>query len=186
MRKSGRWPIALSLWMLVGVVAATDEFQPRSAAAQEKPAAQGASKDESSKGGAKKAPTADELYKKFAEEMSGVKLVGQFTVVGKEVPPAKEEYSILSATKMENGDFWLLQARIKYGGNDVTLPLPIEIKWAGTTPVITLDNFTIPGMGTFSARVLFHGKTYAGTWTHDKVGGHMFGTLEKLPATKEQ
>jgi len=131
---------------------------------------------------AAKVPSAEELHKKFAEALRGVKLVGQFTVLGKDTPPAKEEYTILSATKSDEGDFWLLQARIKYGANDVTVPLPLEIKWAGTTPVITLDNFTIPGLGTFNARVLFHDTTYAGTWTHGKVGGHLFGTIEKLPA----
>jgi hypothetical protein len=131
---------------------------------------------------AAKVPPAEELHKKFAESLRGVKLIGQFTVLGKDTPPAKEEYTILSATKMEEGDFWLLQARIKYGANDLTVPLPLEIKWAAATPVITLDNFTIPGLGTFNARVLFHDTTYAGTWTHGKVGGHLFGTIEKLPA----
>jgi len=127
-----------------------------------------------------KKPTREELYKKFEESMTGVKLVGQFTVVGKNTPPAKEEYAILSCKKMPDGDFWLLQARIKYGTNDVTVPLPIEIKWAESTPVITLDNFTIPGLGTFNSRVLFDGNTYAGTWSHGKVGGHLFGTIEKI------
>ena len=121
------------------------------------------------------------LDKKFQEMMSGVKLVGQFTVVGQNTDKlTKEEYSILSADKV--GDLWLLKARIKYGNTDKTVPLPIPVKWAGTTPVISLDNFTIPGMGTFSAHVVLDGKMYAGTWTHDKVGGHLFGTIEKLPA----
>ena len=130
------------------------------------------------------APTREELIKQFEQAMSGVKLVGQFTVVGKETPPAKEEYTILSCKKMPDGDFWLLQARIKYGAKDVTVPLPLEIKWADSTPVITLDNFTIPGLGTFNSRVLFDGNAYAGTWSHGKVGGHLFGTIEKLPEEK--
>ena len=122
-----------------------------------------------------------ELDKKFKEMMSGVKLVGQFTVLGqKNDKLTKEEYSILSADKV--GDLWLLKTRIKYGSTDKTVPLPIPVKWAGTTPVISLDNFTIPGMGTFSAHVVLDGKMYAGTWMHDKVGGHLFGTIEKLPA----
>ena len=114
--------------------------------------------------------------------MTNVKLVGQFTVRGKENDkPARDEYTILSATKMENGDYWLIKARIQYGKNDLTIPMPLQVKWAGETPVITLDNVTIPGLGTFSSRVVIDGSMYAGTWTHDKVGGHMFGTIEKLP-----
>ncbi len=34
-------------------------------------------------------------------------------------------------------------------------------------------------MGTFSARVVIYNKKYAGTWTHGKVGGHLFGVIEK-------
>ena len=59
----------------------------------------------------------------------------------------------------------------------VTVPVPVEVKWAGETPVITLDEVTIPGLGTFSSRVVLDRGRYAGTWSHDKVGGHMFGTI---------
>jgi hypothetical protein len=87
---------------------------------------------------------------------------------------------------MEAGDYWLLTSRIKYGKNDITLPLPLEIKWAGDTPVITLTDFTIPSLGTFSSRVVIYDNAYAGTWSHGKVGGHLFGTIEKIKAeTKE-
>ena len=47
-------------------------------------------------------------------------------------------------------------------------------------PVISLDNLTIPGLGTFSAHVVIDGKNYAGTWKHGKAGGHMCGLIEKL------
>jgi hypothetical protein len=123
------------------------------------------------------------LFKQFEETLSGVKLVGRFTITGKddgELP--KEEYTINSVTKLPEGDYWLFKARIKYGENDVTVPLPLEVKWAGSTPVITLTDFTIPGMGTFSARVVIDSKKYAGTWAHGKVGGHLFGVIEKAAA----
>ena len=122
------------------------------------------------------------LIEKLAKKMNGVKLIGRFSVIGKDNGPlAKEEYTILSATKLEDADYWLLKARIKYGDHDVTVPIPLEIKWAGDTPVITLTKLTIPGLGTFSSRVVIHDDKYAGTWSHDKVGGHLFGTLEPLP-----
>ncbi|MCA9175246.1 MAG: hypothetical protein KDB14_12245, partial [Planctomycetales bacterium] len=57
--------------------------------------------------------------------------------------------------------------------------------WSGDTPVITLTDFTIPTLGTFSCRVLIYNGKYAGTWTHGAVGGHMFGVLKPLEADAE-
>ena len=124
-------------------------------------------------------------YKKLETLLTGAKLTGNFTIIGKDKDFPKEEYTILSAEKAEEGEFWLLRARIQYGGKDVTVPMPIEILWAGKTPVMTLDNLTIPGMGTFSARVVLHDDKYAGTWQHDKVGGHLFGTITRAKEEKE-
>ena len=45
--------------------------------------------------------------------------------------------------------------------------------------MITLTDFTVPGLGTFSARVVIYRNKYAGTWSHGEVGGHLFGTIEK-------
>ncbi len=131
------------------------------------------------------APAADRaaLFKQFEETLSGVKLVGRFTMLGKDDGPLpKEEYTINSVTKLPEGDYWLFKSRIKYGQHDVTVPLPLEVKWAGDTPVITLTDFTIPGMGTFSARVVIDKNKYAGTWAHGKAGGHLFGVIEKTAA----
>ena len=113
--------------------------------------------------------------------MTGSKLVGLFTMKGEESGKQRpEEYHILSANKLDEGDQWQIVARIKYGGKDVTWPITLEVKFAGDTPVITVDKVTIPKMGTFDARVLINGDQYAGTWAHDSFGGHMFGKLERL------
>jgi hypothetical protein len=129
---------------------------------------------------AKPAPTREELIKKLATDLTGVKLVGSFTVTGKgEMTPKEEEYTITSAMKLDEPDLWLLKARIKYGKTDTTVPIPLEIKWAGDTPVITLTNLEIPGLGTFSSRVVIYEGRYAGTWQHGDVGGHLFGVLKR-------
>ena len=128
---------------------------------------------------AKSGPT-PEMIKKLEADLTNVKLVGTFTVTGKEdQAPKPEEYTISSAMKLPDGDVWLIKARIKYGDKDATVPIPLEIKWAGDTPVITLTNLEIPGLGTFSSRVVIYEGRYAGTWQHGKVGGHLFGKLEK-------
>lgn len=159
-----------------GMFGAAELASPNVGRAEDKPAAAAtAAKTES------KPSSQEERFARFTEQMSGVKLIGRFTILGKENEKlTPEEYRILSVKKMENGDYWLITARIKYGKNDVTVPMPLEVKWSGETPVITLDKVTIPGLGTFSSRVLFHENMYAGTWKHDSVGGHLFGTVEKL------
>jgi hypothetical protein len=51
--------------------------------------------------------------------------------------------------------------------------------------VITVDSVKIPGLGTFSARVLLDGARYAGTWSHDEKGGHLFGMIDRDEASGE-
>jgi hypothetical protein len=51
--------------------------------------------------------------------------------------------------------------------------------------MILMTDATIPGMGTFTARVFFHGDEYAGVWSHQgKGGGHMFGRIERGAAVR--
>lgn len=132
----------------------------------------------------------------FTKAMTNVKFVGRFTIAGDDdKDPIRDEYTISSVAKVGEADLWIVSARIRYGSVDLTVPVPVEVKWAGKTPVITLDNVTIPGLGTFSSRVVIDGPLYAGTWQHDAVGGHMFGkivpveengTAEESPTRKER
>jgi hypothetical protein len=125
------------------------------------------------------APDRRELEKKFQESLSGATLVGSYTVVGQteNKPPKAERYTIVRVGRL--GELWLLHARIQYGDKDVTVPIPLRVEWAGDTPVITMTDQTIPGLGTFTARVMFYRGQYAGTWQHDAVRGQMFGVIEK-------
>ena len=120
----------------------------------------------------------------LAKMLTGSKFVGVFTIDGQEGIPAKEEYTIKSVKKLTKSDTWIFQARIKYGKQDVTLPVPVPIKWAGKTPVIEMDNLKIPLLGTFSAHIVIDDGKYAGTWKHGEAGGHMFGTITKIKETK--
>jgi hypothetical protein len=125
------------------------------------------------------------LEKEFETQMSGCVLVGRFTVVGQEgKAPHEEKYTITKVKKQPNGK-WIFVARIQYGKNDVEVPMELDVEWAGDTPVITLTDLAIPGLGTFTSRVLIYRGWYAGTWLHGPVGGHLFGRIEKLPAEKK-
>ena len=132
-------------------------------------------------------PESRALHDKLAKYLRGTKWKGQFTMEG-HAEPRTEHYEIISAEKGAIGDYWNLVARIKYGEHDKTFPLPpIEIKFAGRTPVITVDQVFFPGFGKFDARVLIRKGQYAGTWAHsDGVGGHLFGTIEKMEPEEVQ
>lgn len=120
-----------------------------------------------------------ERAEKFAQYMSGAKLKGQFTVLGMKDKMPEETYTISKCEKLPEGDLYRFTARIQYGETDTELPMDLPVVWAGDTPVITLTNMWLPGLGTFSSRVLIYKDSYAGTWQHDEVGGHLFGVIEK-------
>ena len=63
-----------------------------------------------------------------------------------------------------SGDIWLFRTRLKYNDREIPVPIPLSVKWAGDTPVITLTDLAIPGVGTYSARVVLYRDQYAGTW----------------------
>ena len=130
-------------------------------------------------------PTASEpdraaLEAEFARRMTGATLLGRFTV--DEAPDAapQEEAYRLGAVEKLGGDRWRFEARMEYGGKSYAMPLVLEVKWAGDTPVITLTDMAIPMMGTYTARVMVYGERYAGIWSGGDHGGQMFGRL--IPA----
>ena len=92
----------------------------------------------------------------------------------------RERYTIESCRVTDRDEVYALAVRIQYGGKDVRVPLEVRIVMADQTPVITLDQVWIPGLGTFDARVLIRQRRYAGTWSHDALGGHLFGRIEPL------
>lgn len=126
-----------------------------------------------------------EREKNFQKSLTNVSLVGFFTDSAAENQELSEDrYKIESVTKGKN-DYWVFRAQIQYGGRDVKMGMPLEVKWAGDTPMITLTNIPIPELGTFSARILFYDGRYAGTWSGTDHGGHMFGRIEKNDEVSE-
>lgn len=121
---------------------------------------------------------------RIVEYLSNCKFIGRYTSDRDEGETAKpESYTIGKVEKLPEPDLYRLTTRIQYGETDTEVPIDLKILWSGNTPVITLDNLWIPGMGTFSARVLIHQGRYAGTWSHGDKGGHLFGRIEKAADT---
>lgn len=121
-----------------------------------------------------------EAERRFAERMRNVKLVGSFTVDGREPrPPRNDGYEIDSVDKVGDGS-WRFNAR--FGRFTTTIPIVVPLRFVGDTPVIMMTDTTLPGIGTFTVRLFFHGDRYSGTWQHGEVGGQMFGRIEPAPA----
>ena len=130
-----------------------------------------------------------ELEKGFEESLSGCVFRGYFTLRGQEQAKGlkEEKYTITSVKKLPgDDDLWVFNVRIQYGDHDIALPLTLQVKWAGDTPVITLTDMLIPGLGKFTSRVVVYRGQYSGIW--DGGGdhaGHLFGRIEKIDDTKE-
>ena len=125
-------------------------------------------------------PTAslNDLERKFSDQMQGAALVGYFTISGREDRPLRPDRYEISSVQKIGDDRWRFNAKI--GETGISAPIPVPMQWLGDTPVITMTDFTIPGMGTFTCRVAFYGDRYFGTWQHGQAGGHMFGKIEKM------
>ena len=61
------------------------------------------------------------------------------------------------------------------------LPIVVPLHFVGDTPVIVMTDTNLPGIGTFTVRLLFSGDRYAGTWQHGEVGGQMSGRIAPTP-----
>jgi len=129
--------------------------------------------------------TLPEHERQFAERMQNVALVGFFTISGREDRPARPDRYDLSSVQKVGDDRWRFNARMRHGNVDLTLPVTVTMRWVDDTPMIMLTDLAIPTLGTFSARVFFHGDRYAGTWQHGAVGGHMFGNIEPTPTQSQ-
>lgn len=123
------------------------------------------------------------VEREFVEKMNGAALVGRFTIRGREDRVATpDRYDLYSVDKV-GPDQWRFNAKI--GESGVTVPVVVRMTFADDTPIILMTDASIPGMGTFTARVFFHGDLYAGTWEHaGRGGGHMFGRIERGSAAR--
>ena len=128
--------------------------------------------------------TQEELEAKFKATLTKATMSGRWCGIkdGKLTPEKEDKYTIVSVAKL-GGEAWVISARIQYGQKDFTVPLPVQVKWAGDTPVITVDNLAMPGGGnSYSARVLIYDKTYAGTWS----GGDHVGLLNGVITNEKE
>jgi len=127
-------------------------------------------------------PSAEDLEAALVQTLANVLFKGQWCLIDKgtlgEAKP--EQYEIVGVMKT-GGDRWVINARIEYGKINLVAPVPVQVKWAGGTPIIIVDKFTLPGAGTYSARVMIFENTYSGTWTAGDHGGLLHGLIVRKP-----
>jgi hypothetical protein len=136
----------------------------------------------------KQAHSAEQLEAKFKAMLTKATLSGRWASIkdGKLGEEKEDKYNIVSVSKV-NGDSWIVNAKMKYGDREVVAPIPIKVKWAGDTPVIIVDNLTMPGgRNSYSARVLFFEHTYAGTWFGGGHGGLLNGLISNEAEEKSE
>jgi hypothetical protein len=130
------------------------------------------------------------VEKAFQEALNNVTLIGYFTQ-GDSKELTDDKYVIERVTKVKE-DTWKFEARIQYNKKDLKVTMPLPVKFAGDTPVISLTNFVVPGFGSFTARVVMYNGAYAGTWGSagaNAHGGKLFGKIvknEPAPATSDK
>ena len=157
-------------WRLLSSLAMAALFAVPIGRGQSEPATEPATADQKSEA---------ERFAALEKSLTGATLVGNFTVTGQERIELTEERYELRSVRHVKGELWLFQARISYDEHDVTLPLTLPVRWAGDTPVICVDNLGFPGLGTYTARVMIYDDHYAGFWSGDDHGGHLFGVVER-------
>jgi hypothetical protein len=172
-------------WIALATTAAAqesrDQSTPRAAQGGQGAKGSGPKAETAQQQVGKPIPPLQELIKKLESSLSGATLVGVFTVDGvkSDRAPRQDKYTLGKVSKLPEADLWSFEAKVAIGGPAKTIPIVVAIKWAGDTPMIQLTNTTIPGLGTFSARVFFYEDRYAGTWQHGPFAGHMYGRIDK-------
>lgn len=164
--------LILSVLLLVpAIVLAQDAPKPPDSAQKPAEAAAG------EKAAAAPEPGQTELEEKFKATLTNATMTGRWALIkdGQLTPEQPDKYTIVGVNKIF-GERWLIRARIQYNEKDYTAPIPVRVKWAGDTPVITLTDVGLPGGASYSARVVIYDDSYAGVWS----GGTMRGLLNGM------
>jgi len=139
----------------------------------------------------KPAPPADtaamtEAEAAFAAMLTNATLRGSWAPIDKSLlgEEHKDGYRILQARKLD-GNRWALMSRLKFQGQEITVPFPVTVHFAGDAAVLVLDNIPLADGSLWSARVLFHDDVYAGSWwgaNKAEKSGVISGTITREPA----
>jgi hypothetical protein len=123
--------------------------------------------------------------RQFVERMKGVTLVGSYTIAGGDDRASRPDRYGISSVEKVGTDLWRFNAEMHCCGVDGSIPVVVPLRFVGDTPMIMMTDTTVPGMGTFTVRLLFYGDWYSGTWQHGERGGQMSGRIENQKETDQ-
>ena len=112
--------------------------------------------------------------------LSGATLSGFLSAEGSPQPrPASLQIKRLE--KSAGPHDWTFQVALQAAGNTEECPLTADVHWAGSTPVISIHEVNIPGVGTVSAKLLINNWLFAGIWVHNDKRGQVWGEVSPHP-----
>lgn len=120
----------------------------------------------------------------FANSLKNATLKGTWApIAGNRLGAEKEDsYQVVGAEHME-GDRWVIVWKVQLQGQTIEYALPSVVKFAGDSAVLILNEVPAGDGKVWSARVLFHGDSYAGRWWgKDGKGGTVSGTITRAQA----
>ena len=168
-------PFLVIGWGLMQNASIADDAKEKAAAAPAKEAG-------------KPIPSQEELEAKFKAMLTKATLAGRWAPIkdGTLGDEKEDKYGIVSVGKV-NGDSWVVNAKMKYGGREFVAPFPVKVRWAGDAAVLIVDNLQMPGgQNSYSARVMFYENTYAGTWSGGGHGGMLSGLVTQEKEEKAE
>src|ERR1700726_2245195 len=77
-----------------------------------------------------------DLERQFTAQMKDAALVGQFTIAGREDRTGRPDRYDISSVQKVGDERWQFNARMRYAGIDVTLPITVPMRGVGDTPMI--------------------------------------------------
>ena len=109
------------------------------------------------------------MEKRFQADLNNVTISGAFIEDG--IAEMSEDRYVIEWVSKSSGDIWKFQVRMEFNKREMKFTVPVEVKWAGDTPVILFSNFPLPGAGMIDARIVLSNSRYAGTWMGKNMAG---------------
>ena len=126
-------------------------------------------------------PKLEDLHKAFSEMLTDATFKGTWApIAGGELGEEKDDgYKIVRVTK-KKGYYWEFITRMNIRGTEIDFPMPIQVRFAGDTAVLILNDVPVGEGKTYSARVMIHNDVYAGSWWGvGGKGGTISGTISR-------
>ena len=123
----------------------------------------------------------ESIHKKFSAMLTNATFKGTWAPIrdGELGEEKNDGYKIVSVSK-KDGYMWEFITRMTIKGTEINFPMLFEVRFAGDTAVLVLDDVPVGEGKTYSARVMIHNDVYAGSWWgKGGKGGTISGTISR-------